>query len=87
VWEHLLSAVGLLAVDEDLVKVSGPVTIVSVRNVNTGKFFRVHVPVSEGKSVVQSNYRIAGVPKPGAYIQLDFIDPNCTSLNGGLCLR
>jgi len=72
---NLLSAVGLFAVDEGLVKISEPVTIVSVRNVNTGKFFRVHVPVSDGKSVVQGNYRIAGVPKPGAYIQLDFIDP------------
>lgn len=72
---NLLSAVGLFAVDEGLIKIQEPVTVVRVRNINTCKFFRVHVPVKSGRSVVLGDYEIAGVPKPGAYIRMDFIDP------------
>ena len=72
---NLLSAAGLFAVDEGLVKIQEPVTVVRIRNVNTDKFFRVHIPVNEGQSVVLGDYTIAGVAKAGAYIRNDFLDP------------
>lgn len=73
---NLLSAAGLFAVDEGLVKIEEPVTVVRIRNINTEKSFQVHIPVKSGRSVVSGDYKIAGVPKAGAYIRLDFIDPS-----------
>ena len=72
---NLLSAAGLFAVDEGLVAAKEPVTVVSVRNTNTGKRFLVHIPVKEGRSVTQGTHRISGVARPGACVIQEFIDP------------
>jgi 2-methylaconitate cis-trans-isomerase PrpF len=72
---NLLAAAGLFAVDEGLVTAREPVTIVSIRNSNTGKRFLLHIPVKNGKSVTQGMHKISGVAKPGACILQEFLDP------------
>jgi 2-methylaconitate cis-trans-isomerase PrpF len=72
---NLLAAAGLFAVDEGLVAAREPVTVVSVKNTNTGKRFLVHIPVKDGQSVTQGTHRISGVARPGACIWQEFIDP------------
>lgn len=73
---NLTSAVGAYAIDEGLVEeVSEPVTTVVLYNKNTGVRVRAHVPVRDGRAAVQGDHRIAGVPRPGAKIVNEFLDP------------
>ena len=72
---NLLTAVGPFAVDEGLVEPKEPVTPVRIHNVNTGKFFTVHVPVKNTKSLNQGDYAICGVPGTGAKYQVDYLNP------------
>ena len=72
---NLLTAVGPFAVDEGLVKPKEPVTTVRVHNVNTRKFFAVHVPVRKTKSLNQGDYPIYGVPGTGAKYKVDYLNP------------
>lgn len=73
---NLLAAVGLFAVDEGLIKAEEPVTTVRVRNLNTNSLFHVLIPVKGGRSVTQGDYRVAGVPKAGAHIRVEFLSPH-----------
>ncbi len=72
---NLLTAVGPFAVDEGLVEPKEPLTTVSVYNVNTRKFFAVHVPVRNAKSLNQGDYAIYGVPGTGAKYKVDYLNP------------
>lgn len=72
---NLLSAVGPFAIDGGLVEAKEPKTSVKILNVNTGKRFKVVVPVKNGKSVTQGDYSIAGVQKSGAKITIKYIEP------------
>ena len=72
---NLLSAVGPFAIDEGLVKTTEPLTSVRVFNVNTRKYFFVHVPVQDGKSLSQGDYSIYGVAGTGAKYQCDYLNP------------
>jgi 2-methylaconitate cis-trans-isomerase PrpF len=72
---NLLAAVGPFAVDEGLVKAVEPITPVRVFNFNTRKHFVVNVPVRDGRSVSQGDYRIDGVAGSGAYIRVDYLKP------------
>lgn len=68
---NISSAVGPFAIEEGLVKVVEPVTYVRIHNTNTQKIYVSEVPVYNGKPRVLGNFRIAGVPRPGAEIVMD----------------
>lgn len=72
---NLLAAVGSFAVDEGLVRAVEPITPVRVFNLNTRKHFVVNVPVLDGRSVSQGDYRIDGAAGSGAYIRVDYLKP------------
>jgi len=73
---NISSAAGLFAVDEGLVNIKEPVTIVRIFNVNTSKMIHAKVPVKNGKALSEGDYYVPGVPLPGAKITLEFFDPS-----------
>jgi 2-methylaconitate cis-trans-isomerase PrpF len=72
---NISAGVGPFAIDEGLVKAVEPVTLVRIFNTNTNKVIVAHVPVVDGKAAVEGNYAMAGVPRSGARILLDFLRP------------
>ena len=80
---NMSAAVGPFAIDEGLVAAVEPVTQVRVLATNTGKRYIAHVPVRDGQAAVEGEYRIDGVPAPGARIALEYLDPG-GSLGGKL---
>ncbi|MGD8401808.1 MAG: PrpF domain-containing protein [Bacillota bacterium] len=73
---NISSAVGPFAVDYGLVdEITEPITKVKIFNINTQKYIVSHVPVRNGKTLYEGDYRIAGVNRPGSKIRLDFLDP------------
>lgn len=72
---NISSAVGPYAIDEGLVDVAEPETIVRIYNTNTKKYIIAHVSVKDGKATVEGDYAMAGVPGTGARIALDFESP------------
>ncbi len=72
---NLTAAVGAFAVDEGMVAVSGPVTVVRMFNENTGKVVHAHVPISDGRAATEGDCEIAGVPGTGAAILTEYLDP------------
>lgn len=72
---NISSAVGPYAVDEGLVPITEPETIVRVYNTNTKKYIIEHVQIENGKAKVEGDYAIAGVTGTGARIALDFEFP------------
>jgi 2-methylaconitate cis-trans-isomerase PrpF len=75
---NISSAVGPYAIDEGLVDVTEPETIVRIYNTNTKKYIIAHVPVEKGKAKVKGDYAIASVPGTGARVALDFESPGGT---------
>lgn len=72
---NISSAVGLYAVDMNLVKPVEGFTTVRIYNTNTKKIIRAVVPVKNGKTVTEGDYKISGVPGTGAKITLEFLSP------------
>ncbi len=72
---NISAAVGPFAIDESLVNVSEPVTVVKILNTNTGKMIEAEVPVVEDKASIEGDLQISGVPNRGAKIRLAFVDP------------
>lgn len=73
---NISSAVGPFAIDHGLVdEVTEPITEVMIYNTNTKKFIRANVPVKNGKTLYEGDFEIAGINRPGAKIQLDFLSP------------
>lgn len=73
---NLTSAIGVYALDEGLIDtVTEPVTVVELYNENTGIRVRAHIPVVNGRAAVQGEHHIAGVPRPGARIVTEYLDP------------
>lgn len=72
---NISSAVGLYAVDQGLVKPEEPFTTVRVYNTNTRKRILVTVPVRDGKTIIEGDYMVPGVPFPGAKILVEFENP------------
>ncbi|MGO1561456.1 MAG: 2-methylaconitate cis-trans isomerase PrpF family protein [Actinomycetaceae bacterium] len=72
---NISSAVGPFAVDEGLVEATEPVTIVRFLNTNTNKVIVAHVPTKDGKFDPVGDFELPGVPRTGARIQLDYIEP------------
>jgi 2-methylaconitate cis-trans-isomerase PrpF len=68
-------AVGPFAIDERMVKVTEPETIVRIHNTNTRKLIVAHVPIADGEAAVAGDFELAGVPGKGARIALDFVEP------------
>ncbi|MPZ88867.1 MAG: hypothetical protein GEU81_12495 [Nitriliruptorales bacterium] len=73
---NLTAAIGPYAIDEGLVNAAeGPVRTLRLFNKNTGVRVLAHVPVRDGHAAVQGDHHIAGVPRPGAKIVTEYLDP------------
>jgi methylitaconate Delta-isomerase len=72
---NMSAAVGPFAIDEGWVRTTEPVTPVRVLSTNTGKHYLAYVPVRDGQAETEGDFRIDGVPGPGARIALEFLDP------------
>ena len=72
---NISSAVGPFAIDEGLVKIVEPKTLVRIYNTNTQKRIIAYVPVKDGKAETEGDFEIHGVPGTGARISLEFEDP------------
>ena len=60
---------------EGFVKAVEPETVVRIFNTNTNKVIEAHVPVQDGKPVIDGDFAIDGVPGTGARITLYFLEP------------
>jgi 2-methylaconitate cis-trans-isomerase PrpF len=69
---NISSGVGPFAIDEGLVKVQEPETLVRIYNTNTKKILKAYVATENGKSVYTGDYSIDGVPGTGSKILLDY---------------
>ena len=69
---NISAGVGPFAVDEGLVNAHEGVTRVRIYNTNTSKILIAHVPVRDGKSMVEGDLAIPGVPGTCAEITMDW---------------
>ena len=72
---NMSSAMGPFAVDEGLVKASGPEALVRVHNTNTKKIIWSRFPLDNGQAAVDGDLAIPGVAGTGAPVKLEFRDP------------
>jgi 2-methylaconitate cis-trans-isomerase PrpF len=72
---NMSSAMGPFAVDEGLVKVSGPEALVRVHNTNTKKIIWSKFPLENGTAAVDGELAIPGVTGTGAPVKLEFREP------------
>ena len=72
---NMSSAMGPFAVDEGLVKVSGPDALVRVHNTNTKKIIWSRFLLDGGMAAVDGNLVIPGVAGTGAPVKLEFREP------------
>jgi len=73
---NLTSAVGPYALDEGMLgKVEGPLATVRLRNLNTGIRVIARFPVRDGRAEFEGDHWIDGVPRPGARIENQYLDP------------
>lgn len=77
---NISSAVGPFAIDEGMVEPVEPVTVVRIHCTNSGKLLIAHVPVKDGKALVEGDCRIDGVNGTGARIDMDWSD-----MSGSIC--
>jgi 2-methylaconitate cis-trans-isomerase PrpF len=80
IWDeicgNIISAVGPFAIDEGLVEAKEPITRVRINcpNLKTPRTVIAEIPVVDGKTRVEGDYSIDGVPGTGAKIGLDWAD-------------
>ena len=72
---NMSSAMGPFAVDEGLVKVSGPDALVRIHNTNTKKIIWSRFSLDGGMAAVDGNLAIPGVAGTGAPVKLEFREP------------
>ena len=72
---NISSAVGPYAIEQGLVKITSPETIVRIYNTNTKKIIYSHVQTPNGKIEYDGDFSIAGVPGTSSVIKLAFKDP------------
>jgi 2-methylaconitate cis-trans-isomerase PrpF len=72
---NMTTAVGVFAIEVGLVEPTEPTTLVRIFSVNTGLKVHAHVPIREGQVLTEGDYIIPGVPRPGARIDLDWLQP------------
>jgi 2-methylaconitate cis-trans-isomerase PrpF len=75
---NISSGVGPFAIDEGLVKVQEPETVVRIYNTNTKKILKAYVQTSHGKTRYIGDYTIDGVPGMGSKILLDYSETGGT---------
>jgi len=80
---NISSGVGPFAIDEGLVAVQEPETMVQIYNTNTKKILKAYVATENGKSKYVGDYTIDGVPGSGSKILLDYSATGGT-LNGNV---
>ena len=71
---NISAAVGPFAIDMGLVRPVEPMTTVRIHMTNFDKIMVAEVPVVNGKSAVDGDFAIDGVPGTGARIALDWSD-------------
>lgn len=71
---NISQGVGPFAVDEGLIAVTEPITVVRIFNTNTKKMIEAEVPVRDGKAVVEGDFVVPGVPGSGAKIVVNFVN-------------
>ena len=71
---NMLCAVGPFAIEQGLVKPSGPTTRVRIRNLNTHTFVMAEVQTPQGKVTYEGEIAIDGVPGSAAAVHLTFLD-------------
>jgi 2-methylaconitate cis-trans-isomerase PrpF len=69
---NISSGVGPFAIDEGLVHVTEPETVVRIYNTNTQKILKAYVATSNGKTRYTGDFAIDGVPGTGSKILLDY---------------
>lgn len=69
---NISSGVGPFAIDEGLVQVKEPETIVRIFNTNTEKILKAYVATHNGKTEYVGDYAIDGVPGTSSKILLDY---------------
>jgi len=69
---NISSGVGPFAIDEGLVPVKEPETVVRIYNTNTKTILKAFVQTDQGKSKYLGDYAIDGVPGTGSKILLDY---------------
>ena len=72
---NISSAVGPYAIENNLVEVSDPYTVVRILNTNTNKILHEIVPTPGGQITYEGDCLISGVPTPGARLELKFLTP------------
>ena len=75
---NISSGVGPFAIDEGLVTVKEPQTVVRIYNTNTKKVLKAYVPTYGGKAKYIGDYAIDGVPGTGSKILLDYSETSGT---------
>lgn len=73
---NLTTAVGPFVIDQGLVDVRDPMTLVRLRNGNTGVAIEAEVPTPSGEYCGDGNHIIAGVPRPGAAVTTRYLEPS-----------
>ena len=81
---NISSGVGPFAIDEGLVTVKEPQTVVRIYNTNTKKILKAYVETSGGKAKYTGDYAIDGVPGTGSKILLDYSETSATLGKGVL---
>ncbi len=81
---NISSGVGPFSIDEGLVTVKEPQTVVRIYNTNTKKILKAYVATAEGKSKYTGDYAIDGVPGTGSKILLDYSETSGTLGKGVL---
>jgi 4-oxalomesaconate tautomerase len=71
---NILAGVGPWAIEQGLVRVTGPSTPVRIHMLNTGSVAVAHVPTPQGEVEYEGDARIDGVPGSAAAIPIDFLD-------------
>lgn len=72
---NLTAGVGIFAIEQNLLKVTEPSTIVRIFNTNSNKIIHATYQVKDGKVISEGDYEIPGVPGQGSKIKLDFFEP------------
>jgi 2-methylaconitate cis-trans-isomerase PrpF len=80
---NLTAAVCAYVVDEGLVPATEPETTFVLYNENSRTEIRATVPVIDGRAAVQGDVEVAGVPRPGARIVNEYLQPTGSFLDSG----
>ena len=72
---NISSAVGVFALENNMVEITAPITTVRVYNTNTKKLIHEHIPTPNGEITYEGDFSISGVPGTGSKIELEFLNP------------